>query len=118
MPGRLYGNNTSTDLTAAQVVANANWGSAATVAITSGSNDQRGTIAVTASTTTPGANPTVVVTFSTAWESTPFVVVCKANVVTALPFAVTAVSTTSFTVTFIGTPVDTNVNSFSYFVVG
>src|SRR3990167_985865 len=62
---------------AADFAIHAGWGTAAAIAVDSGSTDRRGSATVTAG-SPPGANPTVTLTFCDGpWEIVPFVVVCR-----------------------------------------
>jgi hypothetical protein len=106
-------------IAAADVVASAGFGSTRAVAVTSGSKDRRGRITVTAGGSGLAANPTVAVTFKEAFESAPFVAVNRADVLaTAGLLRVTARTTTGFTVTFVGTPADTEAYILDYLVTG
>jgi hypothetical protein len=119
MAGRLYCNGAGPVLTSDNLALHANWGTGATVAIATGSNDQRGTLTVTSKTTSKGASPTITVTFNRAYGTTPVVVVCKGDAVDTEEFAVTEVSTTGFVVTLVGTPSGGDVAyAVNYFVVG
>lgn len=85
----------------------ANWGGTATLAITAGSTDMSGEITVTASATTPGANPTVVLTFADgAFDAAPKVVCSRTGGTGQRGVQFEAVATTTtLTLTFPGTPV-------------
>lgn len=104
--GRVVAGIEEAELAAADVTVSAGWGTGPTVAPATGSKDHRGRVSITAQ-ATPGANPTVQVTFKRAFASAPFVVVSRGDIVapTAGVWVVTARTTTSFTATFIGTPV-------------
>lgn len=120
--GKLHAGRASDDWVAAdRITLHANWGTAPDLAVQAGSNDSRGQISVTAK-ATPGASPTIVVTFATSvgYDEVPVVVVCRADAVAnAVGEAhVTAQSATGFTITFDGTPVATEVYKFNYMVVG
>lgn len=101
------------------------WGGSPSVSPASGSKDRRGRLSVTAG-STPGANPTVEVTFKEkfrgedAADLTPFVVVSRGDIVAPTTgfWAVTARSATSFTVTFVGTPTAANVYVLDFEVIG
>lgn len=86
------------------------WGTTPSAAVAAGSKDHRGRYSVTAG-TTPGANPTVAVAFKRAFASAPFVGVSRGDVVapTTGVWVVTARTATSFTATFVGTPVAASV---------
>jgi F420-0:gamma-glutamyl ligase len=81
MPGRLAGDSASRALVAGDVAIGVGWGGTASVAVTAGSNDQRGEIVITASATTPAqATSTVVITFAQPFQEVPFgVVIQSAN---------------------------------------
>lgn len=83
----------------------ANWGAGATVAVTSGSRDPRFEVTVTAA-GTPGANPTVTLTFKDgAWTAAPFAT-CQFNGGTGTTLPITWTSTaTTLVMTYPGTPV-------------
>lgn len=84
----------------------AGWGAAATFAVETAappSNDLRGKVSVSAS-GTPGANPTVAVTFKDgAFPVAPIPMICRAGT-GALDWCITANTTTGFTATLLGTP--------------
>lgn len=117
--GRLDG-SIGTALASGDVTLGAGWGDAATLAITSGSNAQRGTLAVTASTTgVDQATATIAVVFPDgAYASTPFLQTKSstnsAGELDTGRFAVTSLSTTGFTVTYSVLPVDTFVYTLHY----
>ena len=72
--GRLDGSIGTALVAATHVALGAGWGGAATVVVAAGSNDQRGSLTITASTTTPAqATATVAITFADgAYAGTPF----------------------------------------------
>ena len=114
MPGMHHFVGASRAIAAADVTLHANWGTTPTLALAG--NGQRGKVTITAKATT-GADPTVVVAFPLAFEAAPAaVLVGKADVNDTEEFTVTAISTTSFTVTLKGTPTADTVYSFYYFV--
>lgn len=86
----------------------AGWGAAATFAVettTPASNDLRGRVGVSAG-GTPGANPTVTFVYKDgAFPVAPVPMLTRYGTA-GLDWAVTAMSTTGFTATAIGTPVD------------
>ena len=119
MPGRLYCDGAGRELVDADLTLHANWGTGAVATIADGSNDQRGSISINSETTSVGASPTVIVTYAQAWSHAPFVIVCKGDAADTEEFAVTASTTTAFTVQLIGTPSGGDVDyAFNYFVVG
>lgn len=98
----------------------AGWGTTASVsAIQTGSRDTRGRITVTSSGTGQAANPTIVLTFHDgAYTSAPFAVVCRSGgSQRSVPVEVTTTSTT-MTISFIGTPVAAETYVISYMVMG
>ncbi|HXF71610.1 MAG TPA: hypothetical protein VNO79_03255 [Actinomycetota bacterium] len=101
--GRVVAGTEDTELAAADVTLGGAWGTSPSVAVAAGSKDHRGRITVTSGSGTPGANPTVTVTFKRAFASAPFVVVSKGDT-GAGTWVVTSRSTTAFTATFVGTP--------------
>ncbi len=113
--GRVVAGTDEADLVAADITVSAGWGTSPTVAPASGSKDHRGRVSITAQ-ATPGANPTVQVTFKRAFASAPFVTVSRGDIVapTTGVWVVTARTTTSFTATFIGTPVAASVYVLDY----
>jgi len=120
--GKLHAGRASDDWVAASRISlSAGWGTAPVLAVQAGSNDSRGQIQVTAK-ATPGAGPTVTVTFDTSvgFDEVPVVVACRADAVANAvgEVHVTAQSATGFTLTFDGTPVADEVYKFNYMVVG
>lgn len=99
------------------------WGTSPSVALASGSKDSRGRVQVTAG-TTPGADPTVQVTFKEKFKDKngadliPFVVVSRGeNVAPAAGYwSVSARAAASFTAKFVGTPVASSVYNLDYVV--
>ena len=122
MPGRLTGKGAGPELSAADVAIGAGWGGAATKAVTAGSNDQRGEIVVTASTTTPAqATSTVVLTFKRKFAATPFAVVIQSsNDEAATMQAPQSVVCTTSQLSFVSSvvPVATKIYKYSYIVLG
>lgn len=98
------------------VVAGAGAGTSPTVGVGAGSNDDRGTLNVTAG-TSPAAGILATVTFARIWQVPPTVVLSGATVASeALSPAVTAVSTTGFTVS-VAAPTGSTAYSFNYQVM-
>ncbi len=124
MPGRLYANGAGPALATGgtDVAIGVGWGGTATVAVTAGSNDQRGQIVVTASATTPAqATATVVLTFKRPWASAPFAVVCEADNDSAVPAEEpTEIATTTTTLSFKASvvPVATKIYKYNYICLG
>jgi hypothetical protein len=122
MPGRIYADTASRVLVAGDVALGAGWGGAATFAILTRSNDQRGQIAITASTTTPSqATSTVTITFAQAWEYAPFAFVVEAaNTQVTAEEGVVDIATTTTTLIWLAgiLPVDTKVYTYNWWVVG
>lgn len=98
----------------------ANWGGTATMAISAGSTDMSGEITVTASASTPGANPTVVLTFADgAFDIAPKVLCHRTGGTGQRGVQFEAVATTTtLTLTFIGTPVAAETHKVTWLVVG
>lgn len=95
------------------IAAGAGAGTSPTVGFTANSNDDRGTITVTAG-TSPAAGILATVTFNRIWQIPPTVIVSGATVASeALNPAVTAVSTTGFTLST-GAPTASTAYSFAY----
>ncbi len=124
MPGRLsaVGAGPALATGGTDVALGAGWGGTATVAVTAGSNDQRGEIVVTASATTPAqATSTVTLTFKRAFGNTPFAIVIQsANDEAAVVQPARDVVATATTLTFKSSvvPVATKIYKYAYFVIG
>lgn len=120
--GRLSG-SIGTAAVAGDFTLGAGWGGGAVPVVTTGSNAQRGTVSVTATTTTPAqATATIAFVFPDgAYASAPFVKLKSSTNSTGEEdtgrFALTAVSTTGFTVTYSILPVDTFVYVLHYLVI-
>ena len=100
----------------------AGWGTTATVSsVVTRSRDQRGTLTVSSSGTGQAANPTIVFTFTDgAWTTAaPFATIMRegGDQVT-VGVRVTAITTTSLTMTFDGTPVDTETYVITWMILG
>lgn len=121
MPGRLTGDGASRAIVAGDVALGAGWGGTATVAVTTGSTDQRGQLVVTASATTPAqATSTVTLTFAQAWEAAPFAFVVEAaNTQVATGENVIDIVTTTTTLVFKHgvLPVAAKVYTFNYLCI-
>lgn len=105
------------DITSADVAISAGWGGTASVAVLAGSNDTRGKLTVTAS-ATPAADPTITVTYDKAKEAAPFVFAQRCDEDQAAgDFRVSDITTTTFVITFEGTPVAAEVYEVEYLVV-
>ena len=97
----------------------AGWGTVATAALLSGSNQQRGRIAITASTTgLSQATATLVITFPEPYSSAPF---CMPSVTSTSAIdeghILWTSTTTALTLTFSVLPVDTKVYTISWLLV-
>lgn len=91
-----------TEHVAADYTLGGNWGTTPSVSAVA-ADDRGGRVTVTSGSGTPGANPTVAVTFKDgAYNGVPALVVAKGG--TAGDWAVTTLSESSVTFTFIGTP--------------
>ncbi len=115
--GRLDGSLQRNTLAAGHVAIGAGWGTTGTVAITTGSTDQRGQIVVTASGASfAQATATIVITFADgAWASAPFCIVTTTNDNSIDTGHVTwSSTTTALTLTFSLLPVDTKIYKFTY----
>lgn len=116
--GKVYAGTVLDDLAAGDVVISAGFGTTATKTIAADSDDLRGRIDVASTGTGQAANPTVVITFKEAFEKAPIVVVSRGDTAAASGYwAVTARSTTSVTITFVGTPVAAQTYTLDYAVV-
>lgn len=116
--GKVVDNKAGSALLAAAITASAGFGSTVVKAVTAGSSDVRGRITLTPGGAGIAANPTFAIAFQDgAFDDAPFVSITRADVLaTAALIRVTARSTTGFTVTFVGTPVDGEAYIFDYFV--
>ena len=106
-----------TALVAGDVAIGAGWGTTATKAITSGSNDVAGQIVVTSSGASQAqATATVVITFTTAYATAPRTVIVTTTNDNSIDtgHATYSVTTTALTITFSLLPVDTKVYKFNY----
>lgn len=109
-----------TELTAANFALGVGWGSAAVLAITTGSNDQMGRFTITASTTgVAQATATVVITFADGaynFAPVPMVQVAHTNALDTGRVRTTT-TTTAASMTFSTLPVDTAVYTFTYWFI-
>jgi hypothetical protein len=115
------GSNAATAV-AANFVLGAGWGGAATISVVAGSTDVRGTIIITASTTTPAqATASVTHTYAGgAWASTPFLYLECVNdnsLTAAFEFDLTSISTTAAVWQARVLPVDTKIYRVRYLYV-
>lgn len=115
--GRLDG-SIGTALVAGDITLGAGWGTTPILAITSGSNDQRGTLTITCDATAAQATATVAITFSDgAWASAPFakaMVHSDSAITDTGHIRVTTVTTTVLTLTLDVLPVDTKIYVIRY----
>lgn len=115
--GRLDGSVQTNAASASDFALGAGWGGTASAALTAGSTDQRGTLVITASATTPAqATATVTHTFADgAYDSAPFpiVTVSSTSAIDEGHVAI-AMTTTTATWTFSVLPVATKVYTFNY----
>jgi hypothetical protein len=99
---------------------NSGWGTSPTFAVTRGT-DMAAQVTMTCG-TTPSANPTITLTFKDGtWSTIPVVVACRADSAvapTTAYWAVTAVSATAVTFTFVGTPTAGNVYGLAFHCLG
>lgn len=104
-------------LVAGNIIPNANWGGAATITSVAGT-DTAGTFIVTAS-TTPGANPTLTITFTDGtFDDAPIVVVTRvagAQLTVADSWVTTAAT---LVITFNGTPLDAETFTYAFHTIG
>lgn len=115
--GRLDGSLQKTAAAVGDFALGAGWGGTATAALTAGSTDQRGTLTITASATTPAqATATVVHTFADgAYASAPFPqVIVTSNSAIDEGHVVVTTTTTAATWTFSVLPVATKIYIFHY----
>lgn len=108
-----------TALVSADIAGSATWGSTSVLSITSGSTDQRGQLSMAANGAGIGANPTLTITFKDGtWTTAPFAVVTvQDSVLTTLSCSI-ALTATTLTITFCGTPVAGRSYGFNYIVMG
>ena len=117
--GGVLNGDIGTALAAGDVAIGAGWGTVATKAILTGSNAQRGRVAVTASTTgLSQATATVVITFPEPYSSAPFCIpsVTSTSAIDEGHILWTS-TTTALTLTFSVLPVDTKVYTISWICV-
>lgn len=115
--GRLDGSVQQNASAAGDFVLGAGWGGTATIAMTAGSTDQRGTLTVTASATTPAqATATITHTFADgAYASAPFpMVTVTSDSAIDEGHVVVTTSTTGSVMTYSVLPVDTKIYIFHY----
>lgn len=115
-----------TALVAGDIALSAGWGTSPTLTINRGV-DQAASIQITAKATV-AANPTVVVTFHDGtFTQIPVVVACRTDVTSANStptaaitnqWAVTTVTATAVTFTFVGTPVANSIYGLAYIALG
>lgn len=111
---RIYGEGAQ--LTASDVTLSAEWGTGPTVSVSG--TDLRGEVSVTAG-TTPGANPTVTITFKGgAFPSAPFAIVRRKDSTSPYEEPTWTTSTTQLVITFPATPVAGSTYTFSWVVIG
>lgn len=108
-----------TTIVAADLALSAGWGSTASVAITAGSKDGRGTLTVTSAGTGQAANPTVTLTFHDgAFAAAPFAVASSGGGTGAADTWRASTTTTTLVLTFVGTPVASDTYIVNYQVEG
>lgn len=120
--GRIDGSLQKNTVVAGDFALGAGWGGAATIAVATGSTDQRGQITITASTTTPAqATATVVFTFADgAFATAPRTVILTTtndNSLTAYAGVAYSVTTTALTMTYSILPVDAKVYKINYLII-
>ncbi len=107
----------ATAIAAGDVALHANWGTTPGTVVAG--TDQRGQLSITTG-TTPGANPTVILTFADGvWTTAPFALVVRTDGLSDL-FTVPitwVTSTAALTITLTGTPV-AGVYKFAYIIWG
>lgn len=108
-----------TDHVAGDYVLSAGWGTTASVAVVSGSGDNRARFTVTSAGTGQAANPTITLTFKDgAYAAAPFAVVVR-NGGSQLTIAQDwTTSTTTWVMTWRGTPVAAETYTFELMVIG
>lgn len=96
------------------------WGATASVsAIATGATDARGRFTVTSAGAGQAANPLIVLTFRDGdWLQAPFVVVGRNGGAQPAVLPTWSVSASALTITFPGTPVDTETYTFEFVTVG
>ena len=117
---RLSHNQMQTETVAGDYVLSAGFGSTASVAVASGSNDRRGRITITSAGTGQGASPTCTFTFKDGpWEVAPFAMVKRSSLGSQSTIEVSwTTTTTTLVLTFVGTPVAADTYAIDYLVTG
>ena len=117
--GRITG-DIGTALVAGDFTLGAGWGTTPVLAITTGSNDQRGKFTVTCDATAAQATATVVITFTDgAFPAAPIphVMMFSDNAITDSGSVRATSTTTAMTITCDVLPVDTKIYTFHYVLV-
>lgn len=113
------GNPIGTPVVAADFALSAGFGTTASVAPASGSNDAVGQITITSAGTGQAANPTATLTFKDkGWLAAPVAVVARGGgSQLSVPVLVTCTATT-MVITFVGTPVAAETYVINYHTIG
>jgi hypothetical protein len=115
--GGVLNGNIGTALVAGDITLGAGWGTAPVLAITTGSNGQRGRLAITAKATAAQATATIVITFPHPYASAPFCVnksTTNTNSLTAAAEFTCTTTTTAATFTHTILPVADAVYTLDY----
>jgi hypothetical protein len=96
----------------------AGFGTRASVLVSKGSREARGTITITSAGRGQAANPTITLTFKKGvWAATPFAVVCRSGgFQLSVPVSVDSISSTTLVIKFNGTPVAAETYTLTFFV--
>jgi hypothetical protein len=110
---------TGTELVSGDFSLSAGWGTTASIGSISG-NDQRFSFVVTSSGTGQSALPSITLTFSDgAWPVAPKAVLVRTTgSQMSVPFAIPAITTTTMTIVFTGTPVAAETFGLNVIVLG
>jgi hypothetical protein len=97
----------------------AGWGNTASVAVATGSNDQRGTITITSAGIGQAVNATITLTFKDGtWTTAPFALAKQEGGTGVISDCTEVASATTLIITFTGLPVAASTYIFTYIVLG
>ena len=116
-----FNGSNGTAVTSAMFALGAGWASGATIAVTAGSTQWRGTAVITAATTTPAqATAPVVFTLPDPWGTAPVGVITtttnNTSLTAATAFANTTITATAITWTHSVLPVDTKLYTINWLI--
>lgn len=117
---RISHNGMMAEHVAGDYALSAGFGSTASVAVTTGSNDRRGRITITSAGTGQGASPTCTLTFKEgAFEVAPFAMVKRSSLGSQPTIEVSwTTTTTTLVMTFVGTPVAAETYAIDFTITG